>query len=222
MGASEEGGESLFLLDECSALGGLPAIESALVRGRSAGVRLVLSYQSDSQVRAAFPHLPTLIPDNCDTHIHMGVNGFEGAERLSKALGSSTRRLDSSGTSESRSRSANEPSNGGSTTRGTSTNTAFHERPLMRVEELLRLGDDYLVATHRGLPQPILALRVKWWADPAFNPGHAKQRPRRRVSRSWAVVAVLAVALLALVVRAKVNGYGYWQPEPKGGVRWRR
>ena len=74
MGASAEGGETLFLLDECSALGGLPAIESALVRGRSAGVRLVLSYQSESQVRAAFPHLPTLIPDNCDTHIHMSVN----------------------------------------------------------------------------------------------------------------------------------------------------
>ena len=90
----------------------------------------------------------------------------------------------------------------------------------MRVEELLRLGDDYLVATHRGLPQPILGRRVKWWSDPAFNPGHTKQPPRRRVPRSWAVWWVLVAVLLALVVRAKVNGYGYWQPESKGGVRW--
>lgn len=37
----------LMLLDEASALSGLPAIEEALVRGRSSGVRMLLAYQSN-------------------------------------------------------------------------------------------------------------------------------------------------------------------------------
>ena len=37
---NEWDGETLFLLDEASALGSLPALEEAMVRGRSAGVRL--------------------------------------------------------------------------------------------------------------------------------------------------------------------------------------
>ena len=53
-GGNERHGEVLFLLDEASALGSLPALEEALVRGRSAGVRLLLAYQSDTQVRTAF------------------------------------------------------------------------------------------------------------------------------------------------------------------------
>ena len=48
---SEEDFEVFFLLDEASALGSLAAVEEALVRGRSAGVRMLLVYQSDSQVR---------------------------------------------------------------------------------------------------------------------------------------------------------------------------
>jgi type IV secretion system protein VirD4 len=62
---NEREGQVLFLLDEASALGSLPALEEALVRGRSAGVRLVLAYQSDSQIRAVFPNKPTLLYDNC-------------------------------------------------------------------------------------------------------------------------------------------------------------
>jgi len=58
---NEQDGEVLCLFDEASALDALPALQEALVRGRSAGVRLVLAYQSDSQVRAAFKDKPTLI-----------------------------------------------------------------------------------------------------------------------------------------------------------------
>src|SRR5262249_14245049 len=55
---NEWDGETLFLLDEASALGSLPALEEVLVRGRSAGVRLLLAYQSDSQIRTAFKDKP--------------------------------------------------------------------------------------------------------------------------------------------------------------------
>ena len=43
-------------------------------------------------------------------------------------------------------------------------------RPLLRPEEVLTLSDDYLIAFQRGLPAPILARRIKWYRDAAFNP----------------------------------------------------
>ena len=43
------------------------------MRGRSAGVRLLLAYQSPSQVEAAFIHKRTLIYDNTNVQIHLGA-----------------------------------------------------------------------------------------------------------------------------------------------------
>src|SRR5947209_1988928 len=83
----ESDGEVLVLLDEASALGSLPALEEALVRGRSAGVRLLMAYQSDSQIKAAFKDKPTLLYDNCTTQIYLGASSYETAERISKSLG---------------------------------------------------------------------------------------------------------------------------------------
>ena len=77
----ENNAEVLTLIDEASALGSLSALEEALVRGRSAGVRLLLAYQSDSQVRIAFRDKPTLIYDNSDAQLYLGgANSFETAE----------------------------------------------------------------------------------------------------------------------------------------------
>src|SRR5208337_1541838 len=86
---NERDGEVLFLIDEASALGSsLPALEEALVRGRSAGCRMVLAYQSDSQITAAVKGKPTLLYDNASTQIYLGApSSYETAERLSKTLG---------------------------------------------------------------------------------------------------------------------------------------
>ncbi len=73
----ERAGEVLFLIDEASALGSLSALEEALVRGRSAGVRMLVAYQSDSQVQAAFKDKPTLLYDNCTTQIYLGASSIE-------------------------------------------------------------------------------------------------------------------------------------------------
>ena len=64
----------MVLIDEASALGSLAAVEEALVRGRSAGVRMLLAYQSDSQVQTAFQDKPTLLYDNCTTQIYLGAS----------------------------------------------------------------------------------------------------------------------------------------------------
>jgi type IV secretion system protein VirD4 len=219
----EETNEVLLMLDEASALGSLSAVEEALVRGRSAGVRMLLVYQSDSQVRTAFKDKPTLIYDNCGTQIHMGPpSSYEAAERQSKSLGDWTQVLESYGENSSYSRS-DQSNNGGQSSRGQSMNYSQQGRALLRPDELLRLGEEYVLAFVRGMPSAILATRIKWYEDREFNPA-AKKRPRpRRVSPAWLVWWMLVLALVCLTIRAKVYGYGYWQAEPQQGeVQWQR
>jgi type IV secretion system protein VirD4 len=124
---NEQDNEVLMLLDEASALGSsLPAIEEALVRGRSAGVRILLAYQSDSQVRAAFNNKPTLLYDNCSAQIYLGAaSSYETAERVSKSLGEWTQVVESYGSNESRSWQEVQP--GGQSSRGSSQNYSLCE-----------------------------------------------------------------------------------------------
>jgi type IV secretion system protein VirD4 len=165
----ERASEVLFLIDEASALSSLSALEEALVRGRSAGVRLLIAYQSDSQVQSAFKDKPTLLYDNCNTQIYLGASSIESGERLSKSLGEWTQLLESF--AENFSRSRNEVGvHGQQFSRGNSINYSVNGRALLRPDEALRLSDDYLIAFHRGVP-PILARRIKWYQDPDFNSG---------------------------------------------------
>ena len=173
IGAAGQGrkGEVLFLLDEASALGSLSALEEALVRGRSAGVRLLLAYQSDAQVRAAFKDKPTLLYDNCATQVYLGAGSIESAERLSKSLGEWTQVLEGYGQNNSRSWNLGSysPGQGEQRSQGGSFNYSVTGRALLRPEEILTLSDRYLIVLQRGMA-PILARRIRWYQDPAFNP----------------------------------------------------
>jgi type IV secretion system protein VirD4 len=191
---SEETNEVLLILDEASALGGLTAVEESLVRGRAAGCRILLAYQSDSQVRTAFKDKPTLIYDNCDTQIYMGgANSYETAERLSTSLGDWTQMVE--GYSENTSRSWNEggyPSGQGQqVTKASTLNYSVNGRALLRPEEILRLGDSYLITLMRGMP-PILAKRIKWYKDPEFNDSHLPSVPS--AAWWWLIVAASIIA----------------------------
>jgi type IV secretion system protein VirD4 len=212
----ETHGEVLMLLDEASALGGLAGVEEALVRGRSAGVRMLLAYQSDTQVRTAFRDKPTLIHDNCGTVIHMGPPGnYQDAETLSKSLGDWTQVVEGEGDNWSRSPSAG-AGNPGQVSWGGSRNREEKGRALMRPEELMTMGDDYLIAFLRGFPAPILGRRIKWYEDTAFgSSGGLRISPD---TRFWLIFLVIwtvigVIPLTFLIVRAKVNGYGYWAQE---------
>lgn len=209
----EQDSEVLFLLDECSALGSLPALEEALVRGRSSGVRLMMIYQSDSQITATFKTKPTLLYDNCSVQVYLGAaSSYETAERLSKALGEYTQVVESYGENESRSQQqGGDSQSGGQSSRGSSLNYSESGRALRRPDELLTQSNDILIALLRGM-SPILAERVFWYADREFNPKAKKRRRRRRLTASWLVWLALIVAFVILVIRAKVNGYGYWSP----------
>jgi type IV secretion system protein VirD4 len=178
IGASgdEREGEVLFLMDEASALGSLPALEEALVRGRSAGVRMVLAYQSDSQIKAAFKDKPNLIYDNSGTQIFLGAaSSYETAERLSKTLGDWTQVVEQYGENQSGSWQTGASQSGGQMSRGSSMTYSETGRALARPEELLTLNNDYVIVLERGMA-PILAQRVKWYQDPEFNSSVAKKR----------------------------------------------
>ena len=206
---NEHDGEVLFLLDEASALGSLPALEEALVRGRSAGVRLLLAYQSDSQMRAAFKDKPTLLFDNCSTQIYLGAaSSYESAERLSKSIGDWTQVVESYGENESYSwQSGGASQQSGSSSRGSTLNYSENGRALLRPEEILTLDNDLMIVLQRG-SSPILAERVKWYQDPEFNPALPKQRQSwlrwNTVGWQWRLwaVGVLTLILLGLINRA--------------------
>ena len=166
------------------------------MRGRSSGVRLLLAYQSDSQVKAAFKDKPTLIHDNCSTQIYLGASSIETAERLSKSLGEWTQVVESGGDSDSKSHQVgplDSHGTGGQTTWGRSRNWQSQACALMRPEELLVMSGEYLIALIGGMP-PIKARRVKWYSDPLFGTTSASHGLR---SLWWWVCAGSALALIA-------------------------
>jgi type IV secretion system protein VirD4 len=195
----ERTSEVLFLLDEASALGSLSAVEEALVRGRSAGVRMLLAYQSDSQVQAAFKDKPTLLYDNCTTQIYLGASSIETAERISKSLGEWTQTLEGYAENTGRSHSAGGPGNQSTTiNRGSNFNWSVNARALLKPDEVLRLSGDLLIAFVRGMP-PILARRIKWYNDAAF----AASVVRDKAALWWGLAATGA----ALVLWGVVGGW---------------
>jgi type IV secretion system protein VirD4 len=211
---NEQEHEVLFLLDEASALNSLPALEEALVRGRSSGIRLVLGYQSFSQVTEAVNNKPTLLFDNAATLVHLGAaSSFEGADRLSKTIGDYTQVVQQYGENDSYSWSGSSQQ-GGQGTRGSSLTYSENGRALLRSEEILQLSNDCVIILERGM-FPILAERVKWYEDPEFNPGASRRfnRPRpwwfdlatpiwRQPSRASVVVRLVVAAILGLILWA--------------------
>jgi type IV secretion system protein VirD4 len=204
-----KGNEVLFLIDEASALGSLPALEEALVRGRSAGVRLLLAYQSDSQVQSAFKDKPSLLYDNCSVQIYLGASSYETAERLSKSLGEWTQVVEGFNTNESSSfshsigQSSSESRQAG---RGSGLNYSVNGRALLRPDEILTLDDNLLITLMRGMP-PVLARRIKYYSDPAFSKG---VQVRRKVG--WWLLMAAAIGLIVWSLSGKVF---YHSIEPK-------
>lgn len=134
-------GECLFILDEAAALGSLPALKECLERGRSGGVRLLLAYQSDSQVKSAFEKEPTLTYDNCSTQIYlMPPSGLETATRISDMLGEYTQVVSgyNRGTSKSAQDGARAFEQGTTHGQNEGLNLSVQARKLLDPSEVLR------------------------------------------------------------------------------------
>ncbi len=189
------GCESLAIIDEASVFCGLPAMEEVLIRGRSSGIRLLAAYQSDAQARTAFKDKPTLLYDNCNAQIFLGASSIESAERISKCLGSYTQTVLGYGGSSSR--SWNDGPGSHQRTAGDSRNYSQSGRPLLMGDEILRMSDKYLIALIQNMP-PILAQRIRWYSDQAFNPA-VKRAFRFRIW--WLIPAVLVIVFCVLRLR---------------------
>ncbi len=151
-----ERNEVLFVLDEASALNGLKSVEEALVRGRSGGIRLVLAFQSCSQVETAFKDKKTLLYDNCNTHLYLGTTSYETADRISKSLGERTQVISSYGENNSRSwqqGGMSQHHGGENVSQGWNLNYSENGRALLKPEEVLQLDPSYLIAFVRGVPR---------------------------------------------------------------------
>jgi type IV secretion system protein VirD4 len=161
--------EVMFLLDEAEALNGLNALEATLVRGRSAGIRLVLAYQSDSQIKAAFAQKPTLLYDNCALQLYLGASGIETAKRISESLGTYTQTLTTYQNGQNRSRNWNDNGGQGGGNYGTNSGYSYSEngRALLMPDEVMTLDESLLICFLRGKP-PVLARRIEWFRDPLF------------------------------------------------------
>lgn len=194
----EASGHVLLLIDEASALGDLPALEEALVRGRSAGCRMLLAYQSDSQVKAAFPSKPTLIYDNCSTQIYLcPPSGYETAEAISKKIGDTTLLVESSNTGESRSWHeagchGNE-SNAGQRSWSASSNFAVQGRPLLKPEEVMMLPTNNMIVFAKGIP-PLLCKRIAYFADRYFSGLRSGRKPDSMAIAWWVALAATVAA----------------------------
>ena len=195
----ERKAETLLIVDEASALGSLTALEEALVRGRSSGLRLLLAYQSDSQIQNAFKDKPTLIYDNCTSQLYLGASSIESAERISKSLGEWTQVVE--GYSDNASRSWNEggysSGQGQSVSKANAVNYSVSGRALLKPDEILRLSDNLLICLLRGTA-PLLVKRIKWFKDRDFK--HLSGRSPQK-TLGWLVVLVIA-ALFAWALRS--------------------
>jgi type IV secretion system protein VirD4 len=153
--------EVLFLIDDVGTLESLSVLKDSLVRGRSAGVRMLLAYQSDSQVKAAFKVKLPLLKGNCTTQIYLGASTYETAERISKSLGDYTQAVHSYGVNNPQSWSQSQQGEGQGS-RGSSMSYSQTEWTLLKLEEILSLSDDYLIAFLRELPPPVLVKQINW------------------------------------------------------------
>ncbi|MGL4550588.1 MAG: type IV secretory system conjugative DNA transfer family protein [Gemmataceae bacterium] len=186
----ERRSEVLVLIDEASAVSGLAAVEEALVRGRSAGVRLFLAFQSTSQVEAAFPEKKTLLFDNCDVQIYLcPPAGYDTAEKLSKMCGEHTQIVDNYSENQGSTTSGTCDGKGGwQISSGSSLSYQQAAKALLRPEQILTLPADRVIAFVGGLPGPILCRKVKWYADPAFARG---------AGRAWSLFEAAVVVMVA-------------------------
>ena len=103
-------------------------------------------------MRAAFRDQPSLIQDNCSTHVHIGAADLEDAEKTSKKLGEWTQAVESAGDNDSTGwqEGGMNSHDGRQQNRGSSRNWSVQARPLLKPDEVLRLSDDYIIAFFRG------------------------------------------------------------------------
>jgi type IV secretion system protein VirD4 len=148
--------------------------------------------------QAAFKGKPNLVADNSDVQIFFGVNTYPTADLVSKTLGTWTLAIETASVSASGSRSYdgfNTPTTHSSSW-SDSRNWSEMSRPLLFPSEVMQLSGEYLIALVKGV-RPILARRIKWYADPLFARGSLRKTPLAWWLLLAAMIALLVWSLLS-------------------------
>jgi type IV secretory pathway TraG/TraD family ATPase VirD4 len=155
-----------FYLDEAATLAEIEALYSALLYGRSFGIRLFFLFQAASQVGLCFPQTKANDFRANVASLFCGTNDFQTAEEISQWIGQTGVHSYSRQTSQNYGYSQNggsHPSHG--TNQGYSTSVTVNEtaRALIRPEEVLQLSTDEAIVL---LPhtRPVRVTKMPYYA----------------------------------------------------------
>jgi len=165
----------LLLIDEFPALGYMKNIEVGIGYWAGYGISLWMFIQDLSQLQDNYPKWASFLA-NCSARMAFGCNDIETAKTLSDMMGTTTITIDSSGESvQKKSLLSYIPFMGGKDAGGVSvsSNTSETARPLMTPDEVMRLPNDSEIVFIQGA-KPIVAEKVRYYADPAFKGKFAK------------------------------------------------
>ncbi len=149
---------ALILLDEFTALGKVDIIEKAISYIAGYGLRLLLIYQSQSQLSGVYGEESARnIVTNCGCQILFAPREQQDAEEYSKMLGNTTINLENYSYNK-----------GGKDSSGKNISINQHERALMLPQELKQMGNDTQIIILEDC-KPIKAEKIKYYQDKEFT-----------------------------------------------------
>ncbi|HML44483.1 MAG TPA: type IV secretory system conjugative DNA transfer family protein [Hyphomicrobium zavarzinii] len=140
-------GATLLIVDECAALGRLPAIETVMTVMSGYGLQGWLFFQDLAQAHAIYRERADSLISNAGVFQIFDVSDNTTAETVSKMLGNQTILVPTGG--------------------GPSGGTTRSARPLMAPDEVRRQRGRSIVFT-RGA-RPVHAQKIRWFADKQFR-----------------------------------------------------
>jgi type IV secretion system protein VirD4 len=152
----------LFLLDEFAALGRLEPVERAFGLMAGYGLQLWPILQDIHQLRGAYGERSGTFLSNAGLVQIFNVADVDTAGWVSRSIGATTMTYQTAGTGASR---------GGIQVFGTksaSTSTHLSRRDLMTPDEIMRLDSSLEILLRQG-EAPVIAAKVRYFADPAFR-----------------------------------------------------
>lgn len=155
-----------FVVDEAGSLGPLNCLADAIDKYRKFGVRLLLMYQSQGQLKKCWQDGADQTLLSNITSVYAGVNDLQTAEYLSARLGEETIIVQSGGTSTGRSRQTPDHGNQGSTSYSVNSNANWQQsaRKLLKPEEILTLDERTAITLCPGR-RPIWTTLVRYYEN---------------------------------------------------------
>jgi type IV secretion system protein VirD4 len=230
-GKMQERNKIYFEFDEAAAaLGGAPlgAVQDAIERLRSWGVRCHFYFQSRGQLARCFKEDGGLTLLSNTAKLFFGVNDPDTGEFLEKSLGQQTIMVRSGSSNRGGSYQSSSSSHGGNSYSRSWNDTASWQpqgRSLIQNAELLKLDPRILIACLPGMP-PVRVRMLRWFEEkPAFFKRRGRIGEILRGLRmgliasfhlvAWAVVALVAT-LMALEAKQKQEAIQRFRQEIQG------